>query len=219
MADTSTVAVSPMAEPVAETGREEQEHEASLLGMWTFLATEVLFFGGLIVAFLVYRAAYTPVFREASTHLNVLLGTVNTAVLLTSSLTMALAVDAAARRQRQRLVWLLLATAGLGLVFLGIKAVEYSLEFREHLFPGPGFVWEGDQGNVAQLFFVLYFVMTGLHALHLILGIGAVGVMSWLAHRGWYDESPTPVEVLGLYWHFIDIVWIFLFPLLYLLRH
>ncbi|OUC09066.1 hypothetical protein RY27_05160, partial [Litorilinea aerophila] len=120
-----------MAEPEAETGREEQEHEASLLGMWTFLATEVLFFGGLIVAFLVYRAAYTPVFREvfreASTHLNVLLGTVNTAVLLTSSLTMALAVDAAARRQRQRLVWLLLATAGLGLVFLGIKAVEYSL--------------------------------------------------------------------------------------------
>ncbi|MBI4478232.1 MAG: cytochrome c oxidase subunit 3 family protein [Acidobacteria bacterium] len=189
--------------------------------MWVFLVTEVLFFGGLFLAYLVYRTWYPATFIEVSQHLDIFWGTTNTAVLITSSLTMALAVYAAETGDRRSLVFFLLATLTLGCVFLGIKALEYSHKFHEHLVPGAAFQWDGDHAERAALFMSLYFIMTGLHALHMIIGVGLMSVMTVLAWRGGFSpEYHVPVEVSGLYWHFVDIVWIFLFPLLYLIsRH
>ena len=197
-----------------------QQFEASALGRWLFLVTEILFFGGLFTAYMVYRLTYPDAFAEASHHLNIVLGGTNTAVLIGSSLTMAMAVYAAQRGDRNRQVLFLLLTMMLGLVFLGVKSVEYSHKFAEGLVPGANFRFEGDAVH-AQLFFSLYFVMTGLHALHMIVGIGIMAVLTVLAWRGRYTRRyHMPVEVSGLYWHFVDIVWIFLFPLLYLIdRH
>ncbi len=199
----------------------DQQFEASALGMWLFLVTEILFFGGLFTAYLVYRIAYPEAFADASHHLNIVLGGINTAVLIASSLTMAMAVYAAQLGRRNAQVIFLLATLALGLVFLGIKAVEYSHKFEEGLVPGINFVFEGRDPIHSQLFFSLYFVMTGLHALHMIVGIGIMTVLTVMAWRGRFTKAyHTPVEVSGLYWHFVDIVWIFLFPLLYLIdRH
>ncbi|HNP71356.1 MAG TPA: cytochrome c oxidase subunit 3 [Kouleothrix sp.] len=197
----------------------EQQHMSSYLGMWIFLATEVMFLGGLFAAFAVYRYSYAEAFREASRHLYASLGALNTAVLLCSSLTMALAVRAAALGRRGWLVGLLAATMLLGLGFLGIKATEYYLDFQEHLVPlrGFGFAYEGADPRRAQLFFDFYFAMTGLHALHMLIAIGWVGVVALLAWRGRFSAAySTPVEVAGLFWHFVDIVWVFLFPVLYL---
>jgi cytochrome c oxidase subunit 3 len=198
-----------------------QQHEAATLGMWLFLATEVLFFGGLFAAYLVYRVWYPETFGEASRTLDITLGTVNTAVLITSSLTMALAVHAAATNERRGTVLFLALTMLLGAAFLGIKGVEYYDKFAHHHVPGPGFHFEGTAPERAQLFFSLYFAMTGLHALHMIIGFGVLAVILYLARRGAFSTRwHTPVEVAGLYWHFVDIVWIFLFPLLYLVdRH
>lgn len=195
----------------------EQQRDASRLGMWTFLATEVLFFGGLFLAYVVYRAGYPEIFGEAGRRLNLVLGTLNTVVLLTSSLTVALAVHAGGEQRRKRMIYLMLATMALGLLFLCIKGIEYYIDYEEHLIPGLNFAWEGNDAARAQLFFTLYFIMTGLHALHMIIGISVLGVMTYLATRGWYDREPMPVELFGLYWHFVDVVWIFLFPLLYLI--
>jgi cytochrome c oxidase subunit 3 len=199
----------------------EQQKEASTLGMWVFLATEVLFFGGLFAAYAVYRGKYPGAFAAASHELDVMLGTINTAVLIASSLTMALAVHAAQLGQRRLLMMFLTLTMVLGAVFLGIKGVEYYHKFAEHHIPGPGFQFEKEHFRNAQIFFSLYFVMTGLHALHMIIGIGIMLVMLWLAWRGTFTaDYYNPIEVSGLYWHFVDIVWIFLFPLLYLIgRH
>jgi cytochrome c oxidase subunit III len=201
----------------------EQQHEASTLGMWIFLATEILFFGGLFMAYLVYRYWYAAGFAEASNHLDVLLGGVNTAVLIVSSLTMALAVHAAQVGSRRGQVVFLLLTIVLGSVFLGIKVVEYADKFQHHLVPGTAFVWDGDPAlaNQAEIFYSLYFAMTGLHATHMVIGIGILLVLAAMAHRRRFStEYYSPVEVTGLYWHFVDIVWIFLFPLLYLIgRH
>ncbi len=146
---------------------------------------------------------------------------INTAVLIASSLTMALAVHGAQLGRRWTQVVFLLATIALGCVFLGIKAIEYGHKFHEHLVPGPSFHFDGPEAAHAQIFFSLYFVMTGLHALHMVIGIAILGVLTWLAWRGSYDSHYySPIELTGLYWHFVDIVWIFLFPLLYLLgRH
>jgi cytochrome c oxidase subunit 3 len=148
-------------------------------------------------------------------------GTTNTVVLITSSLTMALAVRAAQTGERQVVMLFLALTMLLGLAFLGIKAFEYYTEFAEHHIPGPGFTFEAKYARQAQLFFSLYFVMTGLHALHMIIGLGLMSVMLWWTWRGTITkEYSSPLEVSGLYWHFVDIVWIFLFPLLYLIgRH
>jgi cytochrome c oxidase subunit 3 len=198
----------------------EQQQEAATLGMWVFLATEVVFFGGLFLAYIVYRTWYPEAFSAASHHLDVPLGAVNTAVLITSSLTMALAVHAAQIGHRRSLIIFLLVTTVLGLVFVGIKAVEYADKFEHHLVPGLAFVWEGtpELARPAQIFFALYFAMTGLHALHMVIGVGIMLVMAWLSYRGWFSpEYYSPIEVSGLYWHFVDIVWIFLFPLLYLI--
>ncbi len=201
----------------------EQQKEASTLGMWVFLVTEVLFFGGLFATYLIYRNWYPDAFAAASHELDVTLGTINTVVLITSSLTMALAVHAAQLGQRRLLLIFLVATMTLGAVFLGIKSVEYYHKFAEHLIPGPGFQFEKEPVHVrhAQLFFSLYFVMTGLHALHMVIGIGIMLVMWWWSWRGTITaEYYSPIEISGLYWHFVDIVWIFLFPLLYLIgRH
>jgi cytochrome c oxidase subunit III len=198
-----------------------QQNEASTLGMWVFLVTEVLFFGGLFATYLVYRSWYGEAFAAASHELDVVLGTVNTAVLITSSLTMALAVHAAQIGERHRLLLWLVLTTVLGAVFLGIKSVEYSHKFVEHHVPGSTFQFEGEHFRHAQIFFSLYFVMTGLHALHMIIGIGIMLVMIWWSWRGTITpEYHSPIEISGLYWHFVDIVWIFLFPLLYLIgRH
>ena len=199
----------------------EQQREATTLGMWVFLVTEVLFFGGLFMVYTVYRTWYPEAFAAASHELDIVLGTVNTAVLITSSLTMALAVHAAELGQRRLLMMLLVITMMLGATFLGIKSVEYYHKFVEHHVPGPGFQFEKEYIRQAQLFFSLYFVMTGLHALHMIIGIGVMTWMLWWTWRGTITvEYNSPIEISGLYWHFVDIVWIFLFPLLYLIgRH
>ena len=193
-----------------------QQQEAATLGMWTFLATEILFFGGLFLSYIVYRSNYPHEFAEASRHTLVLFGTVNTAILLTSSLTMALAVHAAQRGDNKWLVRFLLITVFLGLGFLGVKGLEYREDLAEHLLPGRSFTSE--LSHPAQIFWFLYWAMTGLHALHVLIGVGLISVMAWLARRLKFSpEYHTPVEVTGLYWHFVDIVWIFLYPLLYLI--
>jgi cytochrome c oxidase subunit 3 len=209
-----------------------QQKEASTLGMWAFLATEVMFFGGVFTAFVIYRSfpQYSIAFAQASReHMNIPLGTINTAVLLCSSLTVALAVHFASIGKRKPLFIMLLATIGLALTFLIIKAVEYYLEYKHGLFPGLNFHYPPHHhpdpsrltANPAyvELFFYFYFIMTGIHALHMIIGVGIFAVIAAQAWRGRYSEHYyNPVEVSGLYWHFVDLVWIFLFPLLYLLH-
>lgn len=199
---------------------QEQQREAYNLGMWVFIATEIMLFGALFLAFTVYRLTYPATFAAAGRHLDVPLGSLNTAVLLTSSLTMALAVHAAsAGKRRGRLVAALLATAALGAIFLAIKGIEYSQEFAEGLFPGRGFVWTEAGEPRARLFFYFYFLLTGLHALHLTIGIVIVLGTAFFAWRGRFPpENDTPLDMVGLYWHLIDIVWVFIFPALYLLH-
>jgi len=196
-----------------------QQRHAAELGMWVFLATEVLFFGGLFTGYTLYRMTHPTAFAEGSRHLYMSIGAVNTGVLLISSWTMALAVHtcgSGAVKALRRWLWI---TASLGCVFLALKGVEYSLDYHEHLVPGVNFQYEGpaDASNV-QLFMVTYYIMTGLHALHMLIGVGCVGILSLLARRKRSGSvSGTWVEMVGLYWHFVDIVWIFLFPLLYLI--
>jgi cytochrome c oxidase subunit 3 len=207
----------------------EQQHETNVLGMWVFLATELLIFGALFTGYAVYRALgdYSASFEEASSKLNLRIGAVNTVVLLTSSLTMALAVRAARLGRRRELVSLLLLTALFGAVFMGFKAVEYYEDYEKKLVPGLAFdpeEWRHDpvKPGPVQLFLMFYYVMTGLHAVHLTLGITIMLVLAAMSARGaftprWY----APVDIWGLYWHFVDVVWIFLLPLLYLIgtRH
>jgi cytochrome c oxidase subunit III len=201
----------------------DQQREASSLGMWIFLVTEVMFFGGLFLTYTVNRSLYPAVFAMASRELDVHLGGLNTGVLILSSFTMAMAVWASQTGRKKQLIWFLIATLVLGSVFLGIKYLEYAQKFHHHLIPGPGFQFPEARGDVgilahAQLFFSLYFAMTGLHALHMLAG---AGLLIWLivqAARGRFTpEYNSPVEICGLYWHFVDIVWIYLFPLLYLI--
>jgi cytochrome c oxidase subunit 3 len=215
----------------------QQQKEASTLGMWVFLLTEVLFFGGLFFAYMLYRVWYFDAFAEASRTLDIRLGAFNTAVLIGSSLTMAFAVRAAQTSERAATVRWLILTMVLGAVFLGVKVIEYSEKFEHHHVPGASFIWaaehEGGEGAAAhepspadanlqgltQIFFSLYFTMTGLHALHMIVGIVLMCVITWMAWKGKFDSSYyTPVEMAGLYWHFVDLVWIYLFPLLYLVE-
>lgn len=196
----------------------EQQRESATLGMWLFLVTEIMFFGGFFLVYLVYRVQYQPAFFAGSHHLDIRAGAINTAVLITSSLTMALAVWAAQVGRRKAIVGFLLLTMALGGVFLGIKAYEYADKFEHHLVPGPGFQWEGPLARQVEIFYSLYFGMTGLHALHMVIGIGVLLTLLRPAWKGRYGpEYNTPIECFGLYWHFVDIVWIFLFPLLYLI--
>lgn len=195
----------------------DQQHDAATLGMWVFLVTEIMFFGGLFAGYAVYRSIYPAAFGQGSRLCDVTLGSLNTAVLISSSLTMALAVRAAQLGRRARLIAFLAATVLLGSLFLGIKFLEYSHKFHEHLVPGAAFEYSGPNSQQVQLFLCFYFGMTGLHAVHMVIGVGVLLVMIVLAWRGYITPLRyNPVEVAGLYWHFVDIVWIFLFPLLYL---
>jgi cytochrome c oxidase subunit 3 len=197
----------------------DQQLEASTLGMWVFLVTEIMFFGGLFMAYLMYRWANPTAFQDASAHLDKFWGAVNTIVLIVSSLTMAMAVRSAqmSAKPKTQVMWLV-ATMVFGTAFLGVKVVEYRDKFLHNLVPGPNFEWATPaNANGAEIFYSLYFCMTGLHALHMIIGITLLSVITWMAHKKRFTpEWSTPVEMSGLYWHFVDIVWIFLFPLLYL---
>ena len=196
----------------------EQQRDAGTLGMWVFLMTEVMFFGGLFTAYLIYRHNYGDAFAAASHQLDVNLGAINTVVLIGSSLTMALAVHAAQTGKRRAQVSFLLLTIALGVTFLVVKAFEYKAKFDHGLVPGLPFEDQGAETYQWQMFFSIYFGMTGMHALHMVIGIVILGVLVRQAWRGRFSpEYYTPVELTGLYWHFVDIVWIFLFPLLYLI--
>lgn len=203
----------------------EQQREADELGMWTFLGTEILFFGGVFLAYTLYRLRDEAGFAEASATMSLWLGALNTAVLLCSSLTAALAVHAGETSRRGMLIVCLALTMVLGAVFLGIKSYEYYEKYEEHHMPlfGLPFEYHGEaKPETAQLFFNLYFLMTGIHAIHMVIGMGVFTVMLVKALRGGLlGEYSTPVHIAGLYWHFVDIVWVFLFPFLYLIgaRH
>ena len=198
-----------------------QQHEASTLGMWVFVAQEILFFGGIFMAYAIYRGMYPAAWSAGAHHQNWQIGAFNTAVLIGSSLTMALAVWAAQTGKRMLTVWMLIATLFLGTVFVGIKGYEYNVHIHEGLFPGSQFTYVHHDNPALtpqiHLYMVFYFAMTGLHALHMVIGAGLLLWFIWRARRGDFGpEYYGPVEVMGLYWHFVDIVWIFLFPLLYL---
>ncbi len=198
-----------------------QQLESSTLGMWLFLATEIMFFGGMFCAYTIYRNLYPEAFASTSHYMNVTIGAINTGVLICSSLTMALAVRAAQLGQKKALIWLLIMTLTLGCVFLGLKGVEYHEKWVDHHIPGPGFHYEDARyAQQAQILFYLYFAMTGLHAVHMIVGAGLLVTLIFMAWRNRFSAAwYTPVDMIGLYWHFVDIVWIFLFPLLYLIGH
>jgi cytochrome c oxidase subunit 3 len=219
----------------------EQQNETTSFGMWLFLLTEIMFFGGLFTAYLIYRNWYYPAFVAASHTLNIVEGSLNTLVLITSSFTMAMGVWCAETKRKNGLILSLVATLILGLGFLGIKADEYHEKYVKdhipgHAFPGHAFDAAGfvhpvaedgkpaekalapDMAAHTEVYFSLYFAMTGMHALHMIIGIALLSGMLWKATRGGYmDGNIAFVENFGLYWHFVDIVWIFLFPLLYLI--
>lgn len=203
----------------------EQQNESYIVGMWAFLASEVMFFGALFIMYNLYRAFYQKDFYYAHEHLNVPLGAGNTMVLLLSSFSMALAVHFAQLKDRMKVLMCLGATLGCAAIFLAVKAFEYNEKFADHLYPGVGFTQSLDTFhganvnlNHAQLFYALYFAMTGLHAVHILAGIVVIGSLAFL----WFKKAPSvtkdfvPTELVGLYWHFVDVVWIFLFPLFYL---
>jgi cytochrome c oxidase subunit III len=195
-----------------------QQQEAVTLGMWLFLVTEIMFFGGLFAAYGVYRSAHPQAWHDASLHLDVFLGGINTVVLITSSLSMALAVRAAQLSQKRQLLVCLLLTMLFGSIFLGIKGVEYAHKIDAGLLPGLAFAYNEANAPAVQLFFLFYFIMTGMHALHMVIGLGVLTVLSVRASRGkLLGDNFQAVEMTGLYWHFVDVVWIFLFPLLYLI--
>jgi cytochrome c oxidase subunit 3 len=198
-----------------------QHSSAATFGMWLFLTAELMFFGGLFAIYMVYRSTYPVVFAEASQHLDLVLGTANTAVLLTSSFTMALAVGAAKARRRWISAAMLGTTIVLACVFLAIKGLEYAHKFQDQHVPVATwpFDWEPASAGPARLFFALYFVMTGVHALHIVLGAGALLAILVMNARGRFNDGNfLPVETVGLYWHLVDVIWIFLFPLLYLIH-
>jgi cytochrome c oxidase subunit 3 len=206
-----------------------QQHEATTLGMWAFLATEVLFFGALFLAYAIYRHFHFAAFRQASEHyLRWYLGAINTGVLLCSSLTVVLAVHAAHSGEsggdNKKLIRLLLLTMVLGTAFLGIKATEYYIDYREGVIPTPRLFHPEDvppdiNPQHVRLFMSFYFIMTAIHATHMLVGLGLFGWLIWQARRGKFSrDNYNAVEICGLYWHFVDLVWIFLFPLLYLIR-
>ncbi len=199
----------------------EQQREAATMGMWLFIATEVLFFGGMFLGYTVYRIYYPQAFAEASRHTLIIFGSINTAILLISSTVMAFAVRAAQKNRRGLLGLLLFVTAALGTLFLVLKGFEYAQEISEHLLPGRNFQIDASDPPHAQMFFYLYWLMTGVHALHVTIG---VVLIAFFAFRAWFANAfqnhDTPIDLLGLYWHFVDIVWVFLFPLIYLVdRH
>jgi len=201
----------------------EQQKATSTFGMWLFLVTEIMFFGGMFASYLIYRLSYYNAWVAGSQTMEIKLGAANTAVLICSSLTMVMAVHSAKLGKRKLTAIFLLLTLLLGLTFLGVKAVEYHGHWVHHEVPGANFHFE-HEGNYdprqVSIFFSLYFAMTGMHALHMIIG---AGLLTWLlianARKRFSAEYNSPIEMVGLYWHFVDLVWIYLFPLLYLISH
>jgi len=194
-----------------------QQRAASNLGIWIFLATEVLFFGVLFAAYAITRIRFPVAFAQGGQLTDIALAGTNTAVLLTSSLSMALAVHAASRGSKRTLVLLLWTTVLLGCAFLAIKGVEYREDYLEHLVPTLGFAHPGPGESQVELFFYLYFLITGVHALHVLIGIACIATIAVMASRGRFSPSYfTPVDVTGLYWHLVDVIWLFVFPALYL---
>ena len=211
-----------MANPAVLSLREqfrtpEQQRETSSIGMWIFIITEVMLFSGLFMAFTIYRSEYPQAFIEGSADMSITLGAINTIVLICSSLTMALSVFFAATGNRRMLAIFLIATMFLGLVFLGIKFTEYYQHYSDHRAPGVWFNWPGPDAPQVEMFFVFYFIMTGLHALHMFVGEGLLFTMLLRTAAGSFSARyHTPVELVGLYWHFVDIVWVFLFAIFYI---
>ena len=196
----------------------EQQKETVNLGMWSFLITEVMMFGALFTAYGFYRTKYPAAFAAGSDHLDYFMGAFNTAVLICSSLTMALGVQAAQQGKRKGIILFLLLTILLGGIFLGVKVLEYADKYEHHLMPGINFSVDSPFAAQIELFYCFYFAMTGLHALHMIVGIAILGILVVLSYRRRFSaDYYNPVEMAGLYWHFVDIVWIFLFPFLYLI--
>ncbi|MFT5584082.1 MAG: cytochrome c oxidase subunit 3 [Cognaticolwellia sp.] len=202
-----------------------QQDDAVKMGMWLFLVQELLFFGGLFMAYISMRFYYPETFlQEATAHLDWRLGAINTIALLTSSLTMALAVRATQQGKQKQLVPLLGVTAVLAIVFMGIKYFEYSHKIHDGLMPG--MYYAGDPlsaveavHHAPQIFFSVYFMMTGVHGLHVLIGVGLIGYLMWRATKGELNENNYSfVDNVGLYWHLVDLIWIFLFPLLYLVK-
>ena len=195
----------------------QQEH-AARLGMWLFLATEILLFGGLFVAYAVYRSVFGEAFHEASRHLDAQLGTINTVVLITSSLAVAASIHYAKHDKRAAVLACLAIALLLALAFLGIKSIEYLHKFHEGALPGKYYSYSEVQLPGASLFYTLYFLMTGLHGVHVVVGMG---VLTWMGVRAWRGEFAggyhLPLEIGGLYWHLVDVIWIFLYPMLYLI--
>jgi cytochrome c oxidase subunit III len=195
----------------------EQEHATAEFGMWLFLITELMLFGGLFLAYIFYRTLYPDGFAEGSRHLELSYGGPNTFILILSSVTIVLAVRNARLGAQRRLTWYLIATAVLGTLFMLIKGVEYYQHFLDGTVPALNWTYTGPLSNQVQLFFFAYFALTGLHSIHLTIGIVVVTIAAILAARGHFlEEHHIPVEMLGLYWHFVDMVWMFLLPLLYL---
>jgi cytochrome c oxidase subunit 3 len=202
----------------------QQQSRAATLGMWAFLASEVLFFGSLIVSLMICRMRWPQAFAEGAKDLKWWMGAINTAVLLGSSYAMALAVEAVEDRDAKRVIRNLLITATLGTVFLAIKGTEYGLEYHDRLIPAINYRAVAADGSIrptpVQLFMTFYFLLTLLHALHMLIGLTGIGIVAFRARRaGYVERAKNLIDGLGLYWHFVDIVWVFLFPMLYLLRH
>jgi len=219
---TSHAAVEPP--PAFQFEDAAQQSNAATLGMWAFLASEVLFFGSLVVSLMICRLRWPQAFAEGAKELKWWLGAINTAVLLGSSYAMALAVEAAEKQIAKRVIRNLLITASLGIIFLAIKGTEYGLEYHDHLIPAINYSAVAPDGAErlpqVQLFMIFYFLLTLLHAFHMLIGLTGIGIIAIRARRpGYVERSKNMIDGLGLYWHFVDIVWVFLFPMLYLLRH
>lgn len=190
---------------------------AARFGMWLFLSTEVLLFAGLFIAYTVYRFLYPTTWALASRHLDLSLGTINTVVLISSSLTVALAIHFVRVNKKNLAVLMLLLSVAAALAFLGIKSIEYGHKFAEGALPGKFYHYEEIQTAGAPMFYAVYFLATGLHAFHVIIGMSVLLWVTWHTARGRFSsEYYTPVELGGLYWHLVDLIWIFLYPLLYL---
>ena len=194
-----------------------QQRESAKIGMWVFLLTEILLFGGLFAFYVFYRSWNPEIFHNAHVHLNLAMGTINTFVLITSSLTIALAIRSMQQGDRTKTIRFLAATLFLAGVFLVIKYFEYSHKIHLGQLPGQLYSYTGIEGTNPHIFFSVYFTMTGLHAIHVIAGMGAI---TWVLYRTaknhFNEEYYTPIEMTGLYWHLVDVIWIYLFPLLYL---
>jgi cytochrome c oxidase subunit 3 len=198
-------------------GDMEQQRESAKLGMWIFLLTEILLFGGLFTAYAIYRAWNPDMFYNAHKHLNIYLGSINTIVLISSSLTMALSIRSMQLNNRKRTMIFLVATLLMAAVFLVIKYFEYHHKFELGQLPGKYYTFTGIEGTNPHIFFSIYFMMTGLHGIHVIVGMGLISWMLRKTMKGTFSpEYYTPLEMTGLYWHLVDMIWIFLFPLLYL---